>query len=267
MVMKRNENKVPKFDEIIFENRNREYGAYKLRKGYYSAVITGIIAAVVLASGAVLIPFLSRTSDDKVLAGGTGYINYEMEIYEPPADNIYVPPPPPPPETKTVQEMLQYVPPEVVDTVMLTDPTQVSTDEIIANAGEEISEVEGPGFGDELFSGDGDGSGMYTDEPFFLVEVMPSFRGGDINRFREWVQKRTNYPQEALDRKIQGRIFLTFIIETDGGVSNVTVVKGVDPLIDSEAVKAIEASPKWTPGLQRGQPVRVRYSLWLSFVI
>jgi protein TonB len=108
---------------------------------------------------------------------------------------------------------------------------------------------------------------MATDEPFFLVEVMPSFRGGDINRFREWVQKRTNYPQEALNKKIQGRIFLTFIIEPDGSVSNVNIVKGVDPLIDNEAVKAIEGSPKWSPGLQRGQPVRVRYSLWLSFVI
>jgi protein TonB len=144
--------------------------------------------------------------------------------------------------------------------------TPVSTDEIIANAGEETVENEGFGFGDDIFDGDGTG-GFATDEPFFLVEVMPSFRGGDINRFREWVQKRTNYPQEALDKKIQGRIFLTFIVEADGAVSNVTVVKGVDPLIDSEAVKAIEASPKWTPGLQRGQPVRVRYSLWLSFVI
>jgi protein TonB len=95
---------------------------------------------------------------------------------------------------------------------------------------------------------------------------MPSFKGGDINKFREWVQKRTNYPQVAIDRKIQGKVFLTFIIEPDGAVSNVTVVKGVDPIIDIEAVKSIQSSPKWSPGLQRGQPVRVRYSMWLSFV-
>ena len=78
---------------------------------------------------------------------------------------------------------------------------------------------------------------------------MPSFKGGDINKFREWVQKRTNYPQAAIDNKIQGRVFLTFIVEKDGSVSNVTVVKGVDPIIDDEAVKAIQASPKWSPGL------------------
>ena len=96
---------------------------------------------------------------------------------------------------------------------------------------------------------------------------MPSFKGGDLNKFREWVQKRTKYPQEALDRKVQGRVFLTFVVETDGSVSNVTVVKGVDPMIDNEAVRAIQGSPKWTPGLQRGQPVRVRYSMWLAFII
>ncbi len=68
--------------------------------------------------------------------------------------------------------------------------------------------------------------GFGSDEPFFLVEVMPSFKGGDINKFRDWVQKRTNYPQMAIDKKIQGKVFLTFIVETDGAVSNVTVVKG-----------------------------------------
>jgi len=257
---------IPGFDEIIFAGRNREYGAYKLRKGYFSAVLTGLISALLIGSMAVLIPYIVRPSNDRILAGGTRYVNVTMENHEPPPDQIYVPHPPPPRESKSVQEAVKYIAPEVIDTIMPEIQTPVSTDEIIAHAGEETVENEGFGFGDEIFDGDGTG-GIATDEPFFLVEVMPSFRGGDINRFREWVQKRTNYPQEALDKRIQGRIFLTFIVEADGAVSNVTVVKGVDPLIDSEAVKAIEASPKWTPGLQRGQPVRVRYSLWLSFVI
>jgi protein TonB len=257
---------IPDFDDLIFESRNREYGAYTLRKGYKYAVIAGIILATIIGCGAVIIPFVSRPPNDRVLAGGTRYINVQMENLEPPSEEFYVPAPPPPPESSIAQDIIKYVAPEVVDTLIQIDQSQVSTDEIIANAGDNPVETEGAGFGDEIFSGDGEG-GMATDEPFFLVEVMPTFKGGNINRFREWVQKRTNYPQEALDKKIQGRIFLTFIIETDGAVSNVTVVKGVDPLIDNEAVKAIEASPKWSPGLQRGQPVRVRYSLWLSFVI
>ena len=95
---------------------------------------------------------------------------------------------------------------------------------------------------------------------------MPSFKGGGLEKFREWVTKRTNYPQAAYDNKIRGTVFLTFIVEKDGSVSNVTVVKSVDPLLDDEAVKAISESPKWTPGLQRGEPVRVRYSIPLNFM-
>ena len=72
---------------------------------------------------------------------------------------------------------------------------------------------------------------------------MPSFKGGDINKFREWVKKRTNYPQAAIDNRIQGKVYLTFIVETDGTVSNVTVVKGVDPIIDDEAVKLFRHLP------------------------
>lgn len=261
-------NNIPGFDEIIFAARNREYGAYKLRKGYFSALLTGLITSIFIGCAVVIIPFISRPPNDRILAGGTRYVNVRMDNLEPPPDQIYVPVAPPPPIRKTVPQTVKYVVPEVIDTIISINQLKLSTDEILSRTGDETIDTAamGYGFGDEIFDAYGEG-GMITDEPFFLVEVMPSFRGGDINRFRDWVQKRTNYPQEALDKKIQGRVFLTFIVEADGAVSNVTVVKGVDPLIDNEAVKAIEASPKWSPGLQRGQPVRVRYSLWLSFVI
>ncbi|HOF21765.1 MAG TPA: energy transducer TonB [Bacteroidales bacterium] len=262
-------NGTPGFDEIVFASRNRDYGAYKLRKRYFSALLTGLISAILIACIVVLIPFFSKPPEDEIFPGGGRYISIMMDRLDAPSDQIYVPPPPAAPSRpvpKAAQEIVRYVAPEVIDTIIPSVQTPLSTDELIIQSGEGTDDNEGFGFGDEIFDGHGSG-GYYTDEPFFLVEVMPSFRGGDINRFREWVQKRTNYPQEALDKKIQGRIFLTFIVEADGAVSNVTVVKGVDPLIDDEAVKAIAASPKWTPGLQRGQPVRVRYSLWLSFVI
>jgi protein TonB len=97
------------------------------------------------------------------------------------------------------------------------------------------------------------------------VEVTPTFRGGGIEKFREWVQKRTNYPQTAQDNGIQGKVIITFVVEKDGSVSNVKVMKGVDKILDDEAVKAIESSPKWSPGLQRGKPVRVRFLFPLVF--
>lgn len=257
-------NNIPGFDDLIFEFRNKDYGAYQLRKKYSRVLLGGTLLSIAIGCCAVIIPFLIKPSSDRILSGGSGFVQLQMDNLEPPVEEIYIPPPPRPPEAAGVQEIVKYVPPEIVDTIIPFEKTIAVTDELIAHSGETPIETAGMGFGEDFSESEG---GLISDEPFFLVEVMPSFRGGDINKFREWVQRRTNYPQEAVDRKIQGRVFLTFIIETDGAVSNVTVVKGIDPLIDNEAVKAIEGSPRWSPGLQRGQPVRVRYSMWLSFVI
>jgi len=232
------------FDDLVFEHRNREYGAYQLRKKYNRVLFAGILIATIIGSSVVILPHVINPRADKIISTGMGYYQVRMENLEPPIDKI-------------------FVPPVVVDTVLTMKESSITTDEALASEESEDIEVAGSGSGGESLLGQ---DGTETDEPFFLVEVMPSFRGGDLNKFREWVQKRTNYPQVAIDNRIQGRVFLTFIIEPDGSVTNVTVVKGVDPLIDNEAVKAIQASPKWSPGLQRGQPVRVRFQIWLTFM-
>lgn len=251
------------FDDLLFETRNKDYGAYQLRKKYNSVVIGGIITASLIVSSMVILPFIITSRNDHLLRGGITYVKVQMDNLEPPEEQILVPPPPPPPDAARVEAIVKYVPPVVIDSVSPLEKSLATTDEFLAQSTSDNIEVSGTGTGEDLLSGQ---DGTETDEPFFLVEVMPSFKGGDINKFRDWVQKRTNYPQIAIDNKIQGRVFLTFIVEPDGAVSYVTVVKGVDPIIDNEAVKAIQASPKWSPGLQRGQPVRVRYSMWLSFV-
>jgi protein TonB len=257
--------RIKDFDDLVFENRNREYGAYKLRKRYNRALLTGVIIGSLLMTAVVLIPFLKRPPVDRILSGGAGFRSVQMENYMPPEEEIYVPPaPPPPPQQEKIQESVKYVPPVVVDTVPALEQAPATIDEVLAGTDVEDLTITGTGG-----SGGGDLNGYGssdTGEPFFIVEVMPLFRGGDLNKFREWVQKRTNYPEEAIQKKIKGRVFLTFIVEPDGSVTNVTVVKGVAPIIDNEAVKAIQASPKWSPGLQRGQPVRVRFSMWLNFV-
>lgn len=250
------------FDDLLFEDRNRDYGAYQLRKRYNSVVVVGIILASILVSSAVVLPFIINPDSGKVLAGGISYVQVQMDNLEPPVDEIIVPPPPPPAEAARMQEIVKYVPPEVVDSVLPLENQQVSTDEVLSQPSTDYVEAGGTGTGNDMISGQ---EGIETDEAFFIVEVMPTFKGGDLNKFREWVQRRTNYPQSAVDNRIQGKVYLTFIVETDGTVTNVTVVKGVDPLIDREAVRTIESSPKWNPGLQRGQPVRVRYSMALSF--
>jgi protein TonB len=245
--MKKKPEYIPDFDDLLFESRNREYGAYQLRKKYNSVLSTCIILASLLVCAAVIIPFAMKPDNEKIVSGGNSYVQVQMENLRPP-DELYV---------------VRYVPPVVVDSVKPFENRVVTTDEVLASSGDIQPVNAGIGIGDELFGVEG---GTDSNDPFMLVEVMPTFRGGDINRFREWVQKRTNYPQAAIDAKIRGTVFLTFIVEKDGTVSNVTVIKGVHPLIDDEAVKAISESPKWTPGLQRGQPVRVRYQIPLSFV-
>ena len=257
---------IPKFDDLIFELRNKEYGAYQLRKKYNSVLIAGIIFASVIGCSAVIIPFVINPVDENVLGGSGRSVQVAMESLQPPPEDIYVPPAPPPPENNAPQEVLKYVAPEVVDTIVPLLDTPPATDEALANSGESDAETTGTSPGDELLAGEGEG-GTDSDKPFFMVEVMPTFKGGDINNFRDWVQKRTNYPQAAIENKIRGTVYLTFIVEKDGSVSNVTILKSVHPLIDSEAIKAIAASPRWSPGLQRGQPVRVRYQISLNFVL
>ena len=250
------------FDDLVFEHRNKEYGAYQLRKRYHRAVLTGTIVASLFALSVVMIPFLTRPSQERVISGGNGYVQVRMENLQPPEEQIYVPPAPPPPEASRMTEPVRYVTPVIVDSVKAFELTQITTDEALASNDTEIVDGSGSGFGDDLLPG-GDGTG--SEEPLFIVEVMPTFRGGDFNKFRDWVWRRTNYPEAAIENKIRGTVFLTFIVEKDGSVSNVTVLKGVHPLLDDEAVKAISESPKWSPGLQRGQPVRVRFQIPLSF--
>jgi protein TonB len=258
---------IPGFNDLIFENRNKEYGAYQLRKKYKAAVTIGIVAASLVMSSAVILPVIITPHSDLIVAGGTRYISVQLDNIEPPMQEIYIPPAAPPPEPMRIREIVKYIPPVVVDTVMPIEKIQAATDEILLSSPTEQIELSAIGAGDGvgLLPGIGYGDGTEMGEPLFIVEVMPSFRGGDINKFRAWIQKRTNYPQIAIDKKIKGTVFLTFIVEKDGSVSNVTIVKGVHPLLDNEAVKAISESPKWSPGLQRGQPVRIRYQIPLVF--
>jgi len=262
------------FDDIVFENRNKEYGAYQLRKKYKRAVITGFVVSSLFAVLVIVLPFVLYFNSDKELSRNLlYYYPVPMESLELPID-VFIPPsplPPPPPRGAiVVQEVIKYAPPVIVDSISPAEENFAAVDEILLQTTIENSILDGigTGNGDDIIYGYGfgDGDGDFGNA-FFFVEVMPSFRGGDINTFREWVQRRIIYPQAAIEARIQGTVFFTFIVEQDGSVSNVTVVRGVTSIIDNEVVRAIESSPKWSPGLQRGQPVRMRFSMWLNFVL
>lgn len=101
--------------------------------------------------------------------------------------------------------------------------------------------------------------------PFQLVEEKPSFNGGDANEFSKWVNSRLVYPEIAKENGVQGRVTLQFTVNTDGSVSNVKVLRGVDSSLDKEAVRVVSSSPKWKPGKQRDRAVKVTYTFPVIF--
>jgi len=100
---------------------------------------------------------------------------------------------------------------------------------------------------------------------FTLVEHDPEFKNDNYKSFSDFIEKTLIYPPLALKYSIQGVVIVQFIVETDGSVSNVRVVKGIDPVLDNEAIRVIEQSPEWEPGRQQGEPVRVRINVPLPF--
>ena len=103
------------------------------------------------------------------------------------------------------------------------------------------------------------------DQPFLIAETMPSFQGGDLNTFRNWVQQNVKFPQIALENGIQGRVVLSFVIEKDGRLTNIQVLQTPDRSLSEEAIRVLSKSPKWSPGKQRNQVVRVKYTLPVDF--
>ncbi len=101
--------------------------------------------------------------------------------------------------------------------------------------------------------------------PFQLVEEKPSFKGGDANEFSKWVNSKLVYPEIAKENGVQGRVTLQFTVNPDGTVSNVKVLRGVDPSLDKEAVRVVSSSPKWKPGKQRDRAVKVTYTFPVIF--
>ena len=105
------------------------------------------------------------------------------------------------------------------------------------------------------------------DEPFLMVDTMPLFEGGEHTTFRTWILQQLKYPAEAVSRSIQGRVTVSFIIEKDGSLSNVNILSSPDKSLSDEVVRIVSLSPKWTPGKQQGENVRVRFTLPVEFAL
>jgi periplasmic protein TonB len=159
------------------------------------------------------------------------------------------PPPPPPPPPPQVVDMISIVEDDVdideIDFESMEADEDMSYDIVVFEEEEEVAE----------------------EEVFVIVEDMPGFQGGDINNFRTWVAKNLEYPQIAQENGISGRVFVQFAVNSKGSVVDVKLVRGVDPALDAEALRVIKSSPKWSPGKQRGRPVKVQFTFPVVFVL
>jgi periplasmic protein TonB len=255
--MKRNEKMVPGFDEIIFRNRNKEYGAYDLRRRYKSAASLSVLS---VSAFFILLTVLISILMPKDATAGEGpviivsvtpekYLNQEKIIL---------------PEIKkpaNQPEQPRYVPPKVVDDTLNIPGTLMTNDlaaEIVKN-GEVTENVDSvmnviapdPVRNDEII--------VFSQEP-------PIFPGGPLALLK-YIADNTNYPQEAIDINIQGKVIVKFAVMYDGSVSRIEVLRGVSPLLDNEAMRVISTLPKWRPGKQNGNPVSVWFMVPVTFKI
>lgn len=203
----------------------------------------------VIALGVVLFAF-EKTSREKktatLLADNQAIIEEEMVP-------ITQETPPPPPELNQIPVLSDQI--DIVDDDIKVEDNILNLEDD-ANLGVEImdykEEVKEEVIEEEAI-------------PFQLVEQKPSFNGGDANEFSKWVNQRLQYPEIAKENGVQGRVMLQFTVNTDGSVSNVKVLRGVDPSLDKEAVRVVSSSPKWKAGKQRDRAVKVTYTFPVIF--
>ena len=266
--------------DLVFANKNKEYGAYQLRRGtgsrnFWSIIIMGIAAAV-LFGGFALIKTIQANASKVSGEATTSMIDQTVEEEE---------------EAEVKEEIKYEEPPEQVEQVAssekFTEPVikkddQVREDNTLRQQ-EDLSQSETAIGALDVKGNNEDADVLHIkeevkkEEPkveekpkeeenkiFEFVEQQASFPGGP-GAMNQWLAQNIRYPAAAQENNIQGRVTVQFVVELNGSISNVVVVRGVDPNLDKEAVRVVKSMPKWTPGMQNGRAVRSKFTLPVNF--
>lgn len=247
---------VPTFDDIVFDKRNKEYGAYAIRKKYRRTVVIATLIGIVIISTAVIVPYIRAKNLAQIAMRDANEVIADManNLQQ---DQTVAPPPPPPPPPAEQQVVVKYVAPVVVDSVKPEDQTLMTTDEQVATTvNADVVEVQ-EAVQEEVQE-------EAPQEVFVVVEEMPSFPGGDVELFK-FIYDNIQYPEIAKENNIQGKVIMRFCVTSKGTVDQVSVTRGVDPSLDEEAIRVIKLLPLFKPGKQGGKPVNVWYSIPISF--
>ena len=262
--------------EMVFEGRNKEYGAYRLRKNagkrnLYS-LITIFIAALAIWGGISLVKFVeSRTKSVAQTSVA------ELSALNQPKKKAEVKQ-----QKKVKLEQPEKVVERVKSSVKFTAPVIKKDDEVkpedeLKTQEELMSTKTAIGALDVKGNDDANGEVLKLKEAvaqpepkpevekvFDVVEQMPSFPGGP-SALMEWLSNNVKYPVVAQENGVQGRVVVSFVVERDGSITDVKVVRGVDPSLDKEASRVVRAMPRWIPGKQNGSAVRVKYNVPVAF--
>ena len=167
-------------------------------------------------------------------------------------------------EEEMVEITKQEQKPQPVEVPKQTTQIQVVEDDVEVDDVEINAEVDQNEQLEEYVPVEIEEDEVVEQEIFTIVEEMPEFPGG-MNKLAEYLAKNIKYPQMARESGIQGRVFVNFVVEPDGSVSNVTVMRSLGGGCDEEAMRVVKSMPKWKPGKQRGKAVRVSYILPVKF--
>ncbi len=204
----------------------------------------GLIVALIV----VIVAFVYTPKEHRIEKVEMDYGPIEEQITEITRQDQKTPPPPKKVEVKVITDLLQVV----------TNDTKVEMEVDFAEFAEDTEIIQQIAEKEEVIE---------DDQPFLFAETMPSFNGGDLATFRNWVMKQLVYPAIAAENGISGRVVLTFIIEKDGTLSSIETLLTPDKSLSNEAARVLKLSPKWSPAMQRNQPVRLKFTLPIEFTM
>jgi protein TonB len=258
--------------DVVFAGRNKAYGAYELRnqngKNTSKAILYGVLLFVFILSAKTIINkiegFIPKSAE-KVK------VTNVVLMPPPPVDETKKPPPPPPEPPKPKIDQVRFPPPVVKpdNQVQEKDPPTVKELEV-ADPGQKDQKGD-PNAQIHIDEpvGNSDNAAVVEENPnkiFTAVEVNPEFPGG-IEKFYSYLGKNIRYPAVARENNVQGKVFVGFVVEKDGSLTDIKVIRGIGSGCDEEAVRVLRASPHWKPGIQNGRPVRTQYNVPISFTL
>lgn len=262
--------------DLVFEGRNKEYGAYVLRKDtgkrnlksmlIVFAVIIAIMAAVA-AKVAIENAFPKKVAMETDVELSKLAQKKEAKVEKKAPVKVE--------EQKVVEKVkssVKFTPPVIKKDSEVKPEEELKSQEDLNKTKTAIGSFDVKGndeAGGEVLKAK---EVIAQPEPpkeeetkvFDVVEVMPSFPGGQGALF-EWLSKNIKYPVVAEENGVQGRVIVTFVVERNGSITDVQVVKSVDPSLDKEAVRVVKAMPHWIPGKQNGSAVRVKFTVPVTF--